>query len=41
LFSCTEWPKRRDLDALDRWFEWGFHPNVVDLRDDPLLREET
>jgi hypothetical protein len=36
----SSWPKRRDLDAFDRWFEWSFHPIVVDLCDDPLLREE-
>ena len=34
------WPNRRDLDALDRWFEWSSHSMVVDLCDDPLLQEE-
>jgi hypothetical protein len=28
------------MDAFDRWFEWGFHSLVVDLSDDPLLREK-
>ena len=36
----SSWPSRRDLDAFDRWFEWSFHSVVVDLSDDPLLREE-
>ena len=36
----TSWPSRRDPDAFDRWFEWSFHSVVVDLCDDPLLREE-
>ncbi len=36
----SSWPSRRDLDAFDRWFEWSFHSMVVDLCDDPLLKEE-
>ena len=36
----SSWPSRRDLGTFDRWFEWSFHPVVVDLCDDPLLREE-
>ena len=36
----SPWPSGRDLDAFDRWFEWSFHSVVVDLCDDPLLREE-
>jgi len=36
----SSWPSRRDLDAFDRWFEWSFHSVVVDLCDDPPLREE-
>jgi hypothetical protein len=36
----ASWPSRRDLDAFDRWFEWSFHSMVVDLSDDPLLKEE-
>ena len=36
----STWPNRRDLDTFDRWFEWSFHSVVVDLCDDPLLREE-
>jgi hypothetical protein len=36
----SAWPNRRDLDAFDRWFEWSFHPMVVDLSYHPLLQEE-
>ena len=35
----SSWPGRRDLENFDRWFEWSFHSVVVDLCDDPLLRE--
>jgi len=34
------WPARRDLNAFGHLFEWSFHSVVVDLADDPLLREE-
>ena len=34
------WPSRRDLANFDHWFEWTFHSLVVDLCNDPLLREE-
>jgi hypothetical protein len=33
-------PVRRDLDAFDHWFEWGFHSVVVDLSADPLVQKE-
>jgi len=33
-------PNRRDWDAFDRWFEWSFHPMVVDLSNNPFLQEE-
>ena len=36
----SSWPRRRDPDAFDRWFEWSFHSMVVDLCDEPLLQEE-
>jgi hypothetical protein len=36
----SSWPNRRDLDALDRWFEWSFHSMVVDLSNNPFLQEE-
>jgi hypothetical protein len=36
----SSWPSRRDLDAFDRWFEWSSHSVVVDLFDNPPLREE-
>jgi hypothetical protein len=36
----SAWPKRRDLDAFEHWFEWSSHSMVIDLSDDSLLREE-
>jgi hypothetical protein len=36
----SSWPTRRDLNAFGHWFEWSFHSVVVDLADDPLVREE-
>ena len=36
----SSWPRRRDLDAFDRRFEWSLHSVAVDLCDDPLLQEE-
>jgi len=36
----SAWPNRRDLDAFDRWFEWSFHPRVVDLSYNPLLQDK-
>jgi hypothetical protein len=36
----SSWPSRRDLDAFYRGFERSFHSVVIDLSDDPLLREE-
>jgi hypothetical protein len=36
----STWPKRRDLEEFERWFEWSVHYMVVDLSDEPLLQEE-
>jgi hypothetical protein len=36
----STWPKQRDMDAFERWFEWSSHSMVVDLCDAPLLRED-
>ena len=36
----SSWPNRLALDAVERWFECSFHSVVVDLSDEPLLREE-
>jgi hypothetical protein len=36
----STWPKRRDLETFDHWFEWSFHPLVFDLCGDPLLHED-
>ena len=38
--ASSSWPRRRDLDAFDRWFECSFHSVVVDLCDDPILQQE-
>jgi len=35
----SSWPSRRNFDAFDRWFEWSLDSVVVELSDDPLLRE--
>ena len=37
---ASSWPKRRDLDAFERWFEWSYHSEVVDLSDEDLLQEQ-
>jgi hypothetical protein len=36
----SAWPKRRDLEAFDDWFEWSFHSLVFDLSVEPVLHEE-
>ena len=36
----SSWPKRRDFDAFDGWFDWSFHSAIVDLCADPLIQEE-
>ncbi len=36
----SAWPGRRDLEAFDHWFAWGFHSMVVDPGDEELLQEE-
>jgi hypothetical protein len=36
----STWPHQRGLDAFERWFEWSPHSMVVDLCDDPILRED-
>jgi hypothetical protein len=37
---ASQWPKRRNLDAFERWFTWSQHSIVVDLSDGELLQEE-
>lgn len=34
------WPKRRNLDAFERWFTWSQYSMVTDLSDEELLQEE-
>jgi hypothetical protein len=35
----STWPRQRDMDAFERWFEWSSHSMVLDLCDDPIFRE--
>jgi hypothetical protein len=35
------WPVDRTFDAFIRWFEFSFHSVLVDLCDEPLMRDET
>jgi hypothetical protein len=34
------WPVDRTFDTFIRWFECRFHSLLVDVCDDPLIREE-
>ena len=36
----SSWPKRRDFEAFNDWFEWSFHSVIEDLCADPLIEEE-
>jgi hypothetical protein len=36
----SSWPKRRDFEAFNDWFEWSFHSVIVDLCADSLIEEE-
>jgi hypothetical protein len=35
------WPVDRTFDTFIRWFECSFHSVLVDLCDEPLMRDET
>jgi hypothetical protein len=37
----SAWPVDRTFDTFIRWFECSFHSVLVDLCDDPLMRDET
>jgi hypothetical protein len=37
----TAWPVDRTFDTFIRWFECSFHSVLVDLCDEPLMRDET
>jgi len=37
----SAWPVDRTFDTFIRWFECSFHSVLVDLFNDPLMREET
>jgi len=37
---ASSWPRRRDLDAFERWFEWSYDSEAVDLSEEDLLQEQ-
>lgn len=34
------WPSDRGFDVFCRWFDCQFHSVLIDLADDPLIRDE-
>jgi len=36
----SAWPVDRTFDTFISWFEWSFHSVLIDLCDDPLMRDE-
>jgi len=36
----SSWPRRRDFEAFNVWFEWSFHSVIVDLCAAPLIQKE-
>jgi hypothetical protein len=34
------WPVDRTFDTFNRWFEFRFHSMLVDLCDEPVMRDE-
>jgi hypothetical protein len=37
--DSTTWPSDRGFDAFCRWFGYQHHSMLIDLCDDPLIRE--
>jgi hypothetical protein len=35
----TTWPQDRGLEVFRRWFDFRYHPVLVDLCDGPLVLE--
>jgi hypothetical protein len=35
----TTWPPNRSFDVLCRWFDYQHHSMLIDLCDEPLIRE--
>jgi hypothetical protein len=39
---CTDesvWPRDRGFDVFRRWFDYQYHSLLIDLSDEPLIRE--
>jgi len=36
----SAWPVDRTFDTFNRWFEFRFHSMLVDLCDEPAMRDE-
>lgn len=34
------WPRRRDLETFERWFEWSFRSAVMGACEGRVVREE-
>ncbi len=37
--DTTTWPRDRSFDVFCRWFDFQHHSMLVDLCDEPLIRE--
>lgn len=37
--DVTTWPSDRGFDVFCRWFDYQHHSMLIDLCDDPLIRE--
>ena len=37
--DTSTWPRDRSFDAFCRWFDYQHHSMLVDLCDEPLIRE--
>jgi len=37
--DTTTWPQERSFDVFCRWFDFQHHSMLVDLCDEPLIRE--
>jgi hypothetical protein len=37
--DTSTWPKNRTFDVFCHWFDWQHHSMLVDLCDEPLIRD--
>ncbi|PYX24466.1 MAG: hypothetical protein DMG82_08390 [Acidobacteria bacterium] len=37
--DTTTWPPNRSFDVFCRWFDYQHHSMLIDLCDEPLIRE--